>query len=58
MDDKEKARAKETIEGFTQFMRGMFNNPNLCVSEDMAEKFDIGEEFREKKEDDTEGGTT
>ena len=42
---------KQTLEGFTQFMRGMFNNPNLTVPEDIAEKYNISSEFRENKAD-------
>ena len=41
---------KQKIEVFTQFMRGMFNNPNLYVPKDMADKYGISEEFCEKKE--------
>ena len=37
---------KQTIEGFTQFMRGLFNNPNLSIPEDLAEKYNISSEYR------------
>ena len=50
-DDAEKI--KQTIEGFTQFMRGIFNNPNLAVPEDIAEKYNISSEYRERSEDDS-----
>lgn len=37
---------KQTIEGFTQFMRGVFNNPNLVVPNDLADKYNISSEYR------------
>lgn len=40
---------KQKIEVFTQFMRGMFNNPNLYVPKDMADRYNISEEYYEKK---------
>ena len=42
---------KQRLEGFTQFMRGVFNNPNLTVPEDIAERFNISSEYRESKAD-------
>lgn len=36
---------KQTIEGFTQFMRGISNNPNLKVPKDLADKYNISPEF-------------
>jgi len=45
----DKEQAKQMIEGFTQFMRTLWNNPNLTVPDDMAEKFGIADEFREKR---------
>ena len=49
-DDKQikDENIKQTIEGFTQFMRGLFNNPNLSVPEDLAEKYNISSEYRKK----------
>ena len=46
---EDKEQAKQMIESFTQFMRTLWNNPNLAVPDDMAEKFGIADEFREKK---------
>ena len=43
-------KIKQMIEGYTQFMRGIFNNPNLTVPEDIAEKFNISSEYRERSE--------
>ena len=45
-----KEQIKQTIEGFTSFMRGISNNPNLNVPKELADKYDISEEFREKME--------
>ena len=45
-----KEQIKQTIEGFTSFMRGISNNPNLYVPKELADKYDISEEFREKME--------
>lgn len=45
-----KEQIKQTIEGFTSFMRGICNNPNLNVPKELADKYDISEEFREKME--------
>lgn len=47
MTDKE---IKQAIEGFTQFMRAVCVNPNLTVPKELAERFDISEEFCENKE--------
>lgn len=48
-DAGDKEQAKQMIESFTQFMRTLWNNPNLTVPDDMAEKFGIADKFREKK---------
>ena len=42
-------QAKQMIESFTQFMRTLWNNPNLAVPDDMADKFNVSDEFRMKK---------
>ena len=49
MSNMSKDEIKQTIEGFTQFMRGMWNNPTLTVPKDLAEKYDISSEFRDKE---------
>ena len=37
---------KQVLEGMTQIMRTVWNNPNLGISEDIADKYNISEEFR------------
>ena len=48
MDKNE--QIKQVIEGFTCLMRGMWNNPNLTVPKDIAEKYNIDKKFYEKEE--------
>lgn len=39
---------KHAIEGFTTFMRGMWNNQDLYIPDEIADKYNISEEFRKK----------
>ena len=39
---------KQTIEGFIQLMRGLWNNPDLTVPKDLADKYNIDSKFCEK----------
>lgn len=52
MSNMSKDEIKQAIEGFTQFMREMWNNPNLTVPKDLAEKYDISSEFRGMESED------
>ena len=38
---------KQMLEGFTQLSRGIFNNPNLYVPDEIAEKYNVSEEYRD-----------
>lgn len=46
---------KQEIEGFTQFMRSICKNPNLSVPKDLADRYGISEEYREKGESQEQG---
>ena len=50
--DKDKEQMKSTIEGFTEFMRGITNNPNLVVPKELAEKYNISSKYCEKENTD------
>lgn len=41
---------KQVVEGLTSVMRTVWNNPDLTVPKDIAEKYDIDKKFCEKKE--------
>lgn len=46
---------KQMLEGMTQMARTMWNNPNLSIPNDIAEKYNVSEEFREKPKNDMKG---
>lgn len=40
---------KQTLENFTQAMRAMWENPNLTIPNDLAEKYNVDDKFRDKR---------
>ena len=42
---------KHAIEGFTTLMRGMWNNQDFYIPDEIADKYNISEEFRKKEKE-------
>ena len=52
MEKMSNEQIKHAIEGFTTFMRGMWNNHDLYIPDEIADKYNISEEFRKKEKKD------